>query len=340
MPDVVGEYLDRIATVEMRPGSGNLPRGVIHRLYAAARDRAGEPLVLGMARALQERVSEGDNVVILTGAGAGPHLPNSEVDGILGAVAIARALHYGLSANVTIVTEERAFAPVEAATRSASMNFRRSGEPESANSITFEASPIDREDCANHAKRLLGTLRPSAMIGIEKLAPNKVGVIHGATGLSYDDSHTKPDVYFGLAAEAGILTCGIGDGGNEVGFGIIRSCVEETMPAGAICECPCGQGTASDVSTDRFVVAAISDWGGYAVNAMLSYLTGAYGALIRPSEVERMILATVNAGAFDGATARPTLSDDGVPLESQVAYVTILQQLVELASSGLSSPGH
>ena len=26
MPKIVGEYIDRICTVEMRPGTGNLPR--------------------------------------------------------------------------------------------------------------------------------------------------------------------------------------------------------------------------------------------------------------------------------------------------------------------------
>jgi hypothetical protein len=337
---IVGEYIDRICTVEMRPGGGNLPRGVIHRLYDAARQRFGEPLVYRMASRLQDTVAAGDNVLILTGAGGPPVLPNAEVDGILGAVAIAKVLHYGLGANVVLMTEQRAELPVRAAIQGAGMNVRRLDESDPGNAVVFIATPIDRDEGVAHATEVFEKLTPTAVIGIEKLAPNHVGVIHGATGLNYDDVHTKSDVYFGAARDRGVLTCGIGDGGNEVGFGVIREAVAEIMPAGRVCLCPCQGGSAAAVATDEFVVAAISDWGGYALNAMLAYLTRSTAAMIGPDELERMLRATVNAGAFDGATGRPSLSDDGVPIESQRAYVTILRQLVEIALSDLASPGH
>ncbi len=43
---------------------------------------------------------------------------------------------------------------------------------------------------------------------------------------------------------------------------------------------------------------------------MLAALTDSQGWLLTDDDVERMLLATVNAGAFDGATARPTMSDE------------------------------
>ena len=199
MPKIVGEYIDRICTVEMRPGTGNLPRGVIHRLYDAVRDKTGEPLVYRMAARLHETVSAGDTVLILTGAGGPPVLPNAEVDGILGAVAIAKALHYGLGAQVVLMTEDRAELPVKAAVQGAGMNVRRTDESDPGNALVFMPTPIGREDGVAHAGEVFEKLTPSAVIGIEKLAPNHVGVIHGATGLNYDDVHTKSDVYFDAA---------------------------------------------------------------------------------------------------------------------------------------------
>lgn len=340
MAETIGEYIDRLTTVEMRPGKGNLPRGVIHKLYDAARSRSGVPLVFSMARSLSERVQPTDRVLIFTGAGGPPVLPNAEVDGIPGAVAIARALHFGLGANVTILTEDRARGPVKAAVEASGLNFRDSGDEPVDHCITFEPTPIDKDQGAAHSLDVLDRYAPSAVIGIEKLAPNRVGRIHGATGLDYHDVHTDPAPYFNLASERGILTCGIGDGGNEVGYGVIAEAVRAVMPAGATCLCPCGGGSAATVSTDEFLVAAISDWGGYALAAMIAFITENRRAALDAADVSRMLTATVNAGAFDGATGRPTLSDDGVPIESQIGFVTILNQLVDIGLSDLASPGH
>jgi len=45
-------------------------------------------------------------------------------------------------------------------------------------------------------------------------------------------------------------------------------------------------------------------------------------------------------GAYDGAYARPLLSDDGVPLEAHRAFTTLLRNIFEIGQSDLSSPGH
>ena len=42
LDDIIGEALDRLINVEMRYASG-VPRGIIHRLYDAARAEAGFP---------------------------------------------------------------------------------------------------------------------------------------------------------------------------------------------------------------------------------------------------------------------------------------------------------
>src|SRR5699024_2042652 len=125
MPQIIGENLDKLTTLEIKAGTGNLPRGVVKQLYDAERSRTNEPLTYSMASALLDAVGTNDNVLIITGAGGPPGLPNAEIDGIPGAVAIARALQITKNANATVITEKRATAPRVAAIKSVGMNPRR-----------------------------------------------------------------------------------------------------------------------------------------------------------------------------------------------------------------------
>ncbi|HEX4678334.1 MAG TPA: glutamate cyclase domain-containing protein [Gaiellaceae bacterium] len=341
MSEVIGEYIDRLCTIEMRPAEGNLPRGMIHRLYAAARPEGARPLTLAMAEGIIANVHEGDTVFILTGAGGPPVLPRGEVDGLLGAAALARSLILTLGANVVILTEQRTELPLGAVCRAAGLNFRRAEDEPNANAVVFVPMSLQADECEAQAGELLDKHVPSAVIAIEKLSPNKNGIIHGSTGLSYDDTHAKPQFLFDEARKRGILTAGIGDGGNEVGFGSIAEKIMDIIPTGRVCLCPCGGGIIARVEVDHLVVAAISNWGGYGVAAMLAFLMASpAGGLLDEVDLDRMLRACVDNGAYDGAYARPTLSDDGVPLEAQKAFMVLLRELVAIGQSSLSSPGH
>jgi hypothetical protein len=341
MPAVIGEYVDRLCTIEMRPSGGNLPRGKMHLLYNAARPDGAAPLTLAMAEALRENVGRGDTAFILTGAGGPPVLPRGEVDGLLGAAALARTLTLTCGANVIILTEERTEQPLAAVCHAAGLNFNRVGEERQANSVLFIPMSLDAAECEEQAGRLLDEYAPKAVIGIEKLSPNRKGIIHGSTGISYDDHHAKPQFLFAEAQRRGILTAGIGDGGNECGFGKVAEAVADIVPAGRVCACPCGAGNIAAVATDHLVVAAISNWGGYGVSAMMTFLAGEpASSLLSADDLERMLRACVDNGAYDGAYARPLLSDDGVPLEAHRAFATLLQNLIEIGQSDLASPGH
>jgi hypothetical protein len=341
MPAVIGEYVDRLCTVEMRPSGGNLPRGLMHRLYAAARPEGEPPLTLAMAEALVNGTKPGDTVFILTGAGGPPVLPRGEVDGLLGAAALARSLTLSLGVQTILLTEERTEQPLGAVCRAAGLNFRRADDDATANSVIFVPMSLDADECEAQATELLDAYRPAALIAIEKLSPNRKGVIHGSTGISYDENHAKPQFLFEEARRRGIVTAGIGDGGNEVGFGKVAELVADIVPAGRVCSCPCGAGNIAAVATDHLVVAAISNWGGYGVSAMIAYLKGdPASTLINEDDLERMLQACVDNGAYDGAYARPLLSDDGVPLEAHRSFITLLRNIVQIGQSDLASPGH
>ena len=96
MPKVIGENIDVLCNIEMRPSEGDLPRGTTRKYYEAARDVQKDPLSYLAATALIERVMPGDKVLIVTGVRYPPILPFGETDGPVGAVAMARALDLSL----------------------------------------------------------------------------------------------------------------------------------------------------------------------------------------------------------------------------------------------------
>jgi hypothetical protein len=86
---------------------------------------------------------------------------------------------------------------------------------------------------------------PDAVAGlfIEKPGPNDRGVFHTSSGKA-----TASDgvAHLHLLAEAltasDRVTIGIGDGGNEVGFGTIGRALEASLPLARSCGCGCGGG--------------------------------------------------------------------------------------------------
>ena len=118
MPEIFGEHVDRLVTIEMkRPGIPS--RGVILPLYDAARRVQKRPLTLVAAEKLKENVAPGNYVLIATGSGKAPWRPAGETDGPLGAVSLARAIKLGLGGRPCFVAGEPYMPPVAAASDAA-----------------------------------------------------------------------------------------------------------------------------------------------------------------------------------------------------------------------------
>lgn len=82
MPKIIGENIDRLCNIEYRPAVGS-QRGDIMRYYNAAREVQKDPLSYLCAKALMDRVKEGDTVLFVTGARFPHLLPYGETDGPL-----------------------------------------------------------------------------------------------------------------------------------------------------------------------------------------------------------------------------------------------------------------
>jgi hypothetical protein len=328
MPEIIGDNIDRLTCVEMRiPG---IDRGIIEPLYRAARDaQGGSPLTLRAARLLRERVGANDTVLVVTGAGVPPYLPYGETDGPPGAVALARAIGRGLGSRCVLVTEPQ-YAPALRAAAAAgglpmvddALTAQRPG------AVVLRTYPVGDEEGRREAENLLAQYRPAAVIAVEKLGPNAKGVIHSLRGID-GTVHTGKAHHLIEAAEARqVLTIGFGDGGNELGCGLIYATVRLVLEYGSKCQCPCGDGTATTVKTDVLVISNTSNWGAYGTAACLALLLRDPSLLPTADEERRVIEQCAQHGAGDGMVGLPIPWVDGTSTAVQEAMLTMLHMIV------------
>lgn len=137
----------------------------------------------------------------------------------------------------------------------------------------------------------------------------------------------------GAALEAplrGVSLLSIGDGGNEAGMASFLEGLSATRPefAPSLCCVPADVALAVDVS----------NWGAYALGALLSCRRGIWLGH-DPDEEERLLRALVAAGAVDGVSGLPEPSVDGFPLEVQCELVAELQSLWRTFTSSPEEKG-
>jgi hypothetical protein len=339
--DTVAEDIDRLITLDINR------RGVIRILYRAARERAGEPLVLAAARVLAGAVTPRSVVLLATGWPDRPWVTPSigELDGPPGAALLARNLHVTLGAVPIFLIEEELRPAMAAAARGAGFAVL---SPEQAIAAASSSAPLhaaavlgfptETGRAGAEARRLVESLDPKAVISVEKGSANDRGVIHNARGMDTTECMAKIDELVKVAREYGIPTIGIGDGGNEIGMGNIADAIREHVPYGAKCKCPCGAGIAPALSTDALVTASVSNWGCYGIAACLSVMKNRIDAFHDEAMELRTLREAADAGLIDGNTGYVDPGADGIASVTHAAIITVLRQIVRnaLAPAGLA----
>ncbi len=326
----IAETLDQLISLDIPA------RGIIGKLYAAAREKTGQPLTLAAADLLGRRIRPGDTVVIATGWVDQPVVAPGcgESDGPPGAVALARALRLALKATPVIVTDDCLVDGVKSVARAA--GFQCVASEEVGHSVArdklrtiavvpFPTAPTAAEAAA---ERLLADLRPAACIAIERGGMNEAGIIHNMNGQDTGDSQAKLDYLFRAAAQRQIATVAIGDGGNEIGMANIAAAVRAQVPFGAKCQCPCGSGLAPATIVDVLVTAAISNWGACALADLIALQAGVPAAICDAAGEKRVLEATAAAGFHDPIAGGVIPGADGCGLDASLAMVTLLREAV------------
>lgn len=155
----------------------------------------------------------------------------------------------------------------------------------------------------------------SHLVSVERPGRARDGRYYNMRGEDISSLVCPLDELFIQAEETGIVTIGIGDGGNEVGMGKVFHGVSRSIAH--------GRRIASTVLTDYVIVAGVSNWGAYGLVGALSVVSDR-DLLPSPDELARSITSSVEAGAVDGVSGRCEPSVDGLPLSRNVA---VLQEI-------------
>lgn len=327
MPDITGEALDRLVTIEAK--NRGMPHGILAPLYNAAREaHGGRPISMLAAESLKSAVGKGDVVLIMTGAGYEPVMPEGESDGPPGAAALARILHRGLGAVPVYVCEECHTRPIVASSEALGVmvkDFKHARDRHLGAAIA--CAPNDQGAVEAWEKKLFSEMKPKAVVSVERLGPGAGGVIHNATGQPLQGPNNSVDIevidisgVIEKAKAAGAPTIGIGDHGNELGFGIIRDVVAKTMPK--------GDQSCTTTGTDILFPCMMSNWGAYAIEAALAWLLQRPELMHSPADEERQLRACLNAGGLEAMYCTTDFMVDGLEGETSMACVQILRNIV------------
>jgi hypothetical protein len=246
--------------------------------------------------------------------------PPCENDGLAGAIAIARALTV-LGHEAVIVTDEvngkvlRGIVPLVGA----------DGQPSNIRVQTFPPLSLFDSEAEDNMRALVAN--SSAMVAIERTGRAADGKHY--TMRAYDMTHLVAplDRLFEQAAEKGIPTIAIGDGGNELGMGKVLPQVHRHIKLGEQIACT--------TSCDHLLVASVSNWGGYALVAAMALVASdkptsvvhpnTFTSLLPVHEAETSLHRTlVELGVLDGTNREPWCVD-GMPFDKSMEVMEELR---------------
>ena len=219
-----------------------------------------------------------------------------ETDGPPGAIAIGRALT-ALGMPVAYVTDVHG------------AGVMRGLAPE-AEVVEFPIA--GDEESAAFAQALVERIQPSLFVSIERCSATAEGAYRNMRSIDISEYTAKVDSLAELVGNS----VGIGDGGNEIGMGVLAEAVQAVPalpddPAATPCS--------------HLVIASVSNWGGYGLVAALSQLSGR-NLLPSLDEEADWITRCVELGAVDGYLAKATASVDGFSIEENSETLRMLHE--------------
>ena len=294
------EALNTIITLDL-----NL-RGVITELDEALKKIKGKDYLKELCEKFSRVLDSGSEVLIFTGFPV-PPLYKFETDGPLGAIALARALIHLNVKPLIIVERELIGVMVKLAL---ALKLRVKVGKTLHRGVGIRAFPIDESKAKEEALRLFSRFHPSAVVFIEKPGRSANGKYYTMRLEDISDYVSKVDQVIPIASKLGILTIGIGDGGNEVGMGILHGISPKVNVV---------------TRTDELLVSTVSNWGAYALIAGLSIIRNDIEILHRSDYEEKLIREAVSVGLIDGILKRKSFSVDSCTLQLNKHIVGLIR---------------
>lgn len=318
---VMFDLIDRIVALDIGG------RGVAG-LYQPARDRLDQPICQAAAAPLAA-LQPGDRIFIVTGSLSRATIDNTiaENDGPVGVAALARAITYGFNAIPIVLTDASIRDKVAKMIELAGPNVMTPERAEVAVATPrFTAvacvlgGEIDDDAAQAQAGALLDQFQPKAVISVERAGMTADGTYRNALGQDYSEGRARLDHVITGAAARGIPTVGVGDGGNEIGFGAIREAVARHVPHGQV--------LCAASATDVVLPAGVSNWGCYAILAALALIKRDATLAHSPELERRLLLASPMVGLIDGSSGKLEPTADGMPADVHIGIVALLAEAV------------
>jgi hypothetical protein len=221
-----------------------------------------------------------------------------ETDGPPGAVAIGAALE-SLGRRVVYVTDLHG------------AGVLRAVAGDEAEVVEFPIAAADESERV--AKALLATYEPSLLISIERCAPDADDIYRNMRSVDITPQTARVDRLFDLHT----ASVGIGDGGNEIGMGMLEFEISEVA---SLPDDP------AVTSTSKLVIASVSNWGAWGLLAAMSRIEGR-DLLPTLDEESARVLRCVEAGAVDGFSGERTAKVDGFEMDEYLRPLTALRAL-------------
>lgn len=325
------EYLDRLATLELK----NRPKqqGGTEIRYQAARAFHGGRSICGQIAQALSGLSRGATVLLVTGTGNPEWLPYGETDGPSGVAVMARVFA-ALGIRSCILSEARFLPGVLASVRAAGVPLLEESSWRTRENAAWGLEfPTGAEIAHDFTQSLLDKLGPvAAGFFIEKPGPNHLGVFHNSSGKPKSSDWVAHAHLLCEALRArNSITIGIGDGGNEIGFGPIREHLLDLLPLGRDCGCPCHGGLLDATIVDWTYPVAVSNWGAYAIATAIALQKNNPDLLPSWSEIAASIGAPIAHGAYDGFTGMAMPHTDAVSLEGNQSVWQLMIEVLRLA---------
>ncbi len=328
----LGKTLDTIANLNISR------RGTIAHLYKMALEKnQGKPLSLTAAEYILSTIKPKDKVFLTTGwidqPVAAPDF--AETDGPAGMLVLARAIRQSCKACVILFTDAQL---VESMKYLAQMAGFHCVDPEDLEAsielnklMTMSILPFPKEhDLAQQlAVEMVEKYAPTCLIASERGGMNDAGKIHNMLGRDTSSSQAKVDYLFREAHKRGILSIGIGDGGNEIGMANIREGIREHIEYGKVCCCECKLGIAPSTPVTHLLTSTVSNWGCYAIVSMMAALQMKRTYLHTAKREELLMITAMQAGFHDAIYGSIGMSVDNFQEQVHYSIINLMNEAVE-----------
>jgi hypothetical protein len=173
----------------------------------------------------------------------------------------------------------------------------------------------DHDSSTTDARQLIEEESPSLLIAVERAGLTGDRTYRNQRNIDISAYNAKLD----YLVEQHPHSVGIGDGGNEIGMGLVAEAIRARREMTI---------SPSVTKTSKLIVATCSNWGAYGLVAALSLL---HRTRLLPAfdEIQRYIHLAVEAGAVDSASGLREPRVDGRALDEERTCIEELHELLK-----------